>query len=235
VKKLHLKSLVIGFIIGSICFTTISLAATRTLKNAYFNNDIKVVVNNKELKLNYPVVTVETNEDAYGKNYLPIAPLAEALNATAKWDGKTKTINIQSNNMPNINNTADDNIPILQIGETYKKDGLEITIEKLEYLTASEKGFRVYFSIVNNSDNPLISTGILQFKLNDTKYQNELNSGGCRIKTNKKGYIYPNESASGYFEYFFEKDIEINEIVYHIGIDGSSKMSPVAKWVIKKE
>lgn len=236
-KKLHLKSLIIGFILGSICFTTISLAATKTLKNAYFNNDIKVIVNNKKLKSDYPVVTIETNEDLYGKNYLPIAPLAEALNATATWDSKTKTINIVSNNLPNknsITNTGYD-IPTLQLGETYKKDGLEITIEKLEYLTAPEKGFRVYFSIVNNSKYTLKDIGRLEYKLTNSKYENEINEKGFRINVNKDGYIYSNESVFGYYEYIYENNINITEIIYYIYIDGREMSFPIAKWAIKTE
>jgi hypothetical protein len=171
-KRVQFKNILVGFLIGSIFFSGVSFAATKTLKKAYFNN-IKIIVDGKQLIAEYPVMTVETKEDSAGKTYVTARELAEALGAKVDWDGKNNTIVVTSGkvsatteletvtNSKYVFDLTDDEInEAIELGKkgvtntlNYEKDNYRITpnqsvynvfIEKLQIVTP-------YLHIMRNS------------------------------------------------------------------------------------
>jgi len=88
-----MKKLLSGILIGMIIATAFGVFAA-TLGNAYFNSQVKLMVNGKAVTTDILSATIagETN----GKNYVSARDLAEALGATVTWDGATKTVKVAS-------------------------------------------------------------------------------------------------------------------------------------------
>src|SRR5690625_1996171 len=120
---------------------------------------------------------------------------------------KELEMKLDSGQIETVDNTqenSNDSIPVLKIGETYSDDKIDVRISQIEYTASSNKGIQVYFEVVNKSGNPLESPGRLEFTLEDSKYEEELNRIGYTINFNPHGYIYQDEERKGSYRYTFE-------------------------------
>ena len=134
----------------------------------------------------------------------------------------------EQDNVP-IEEEKEEEMSSLNIGETFSNDNLEVTIQKVEYVS---EGIRVYLDVFNKSDTPLEGTGGLQFKLDDPQFEQEFNNLGYSHYFNKNlGYVYKGEKRNGYYLYLFDRDVKIKEIEYFL-MESGMKVEPVAKWVV---
>jgi len=90
-----MKKYLSGLFTGIIIMFTVTSFASGTIKNAYFNQNIKVNLDEKQLDTE--LVTVELEGQPYGTNYISTRTLAESLGATVSYDYATQTINIATN------------------------------------------------------------------------------------------------------------------------------------------
>lgn len=132
----------------------------------------------------------------------------------------------------NTQEDSNDSIPILELGETYSDDKIEVTISQIEYVTSSNKGVQVYFEVVNKSEKPLQSPGSFIFTLEDSQFGEEFNRIGYSINFEPYGYIYQNEERKGSYRYIFEREINITEITYHAHRSDHTNEGVIATWVI---
>jgi len=79
--------------------TTVVYGAS-IIKSAYFNETLKLAINNSQADVKF--ITVELEGEQYGRNYVSVADFIKALNdnaglnATVDFDSKTQTIVIDS-------------------------------------------------------------------------------------------------------------------------------------------
>lgn len=89
------KQLFVGIVIGFVIASSVAFGAD-VISNAYFNSDLKLAINGQEVK-DIRIVTVELEDEQYGRNYYSIADLIKALNdyggisAKVDFDSATKT------------------------------------------------------------------------------------------------------------------------------------------------
>jgi len=89
-----MKKFVTGLLAGIIIASSFAVMAATGIKEAYFNDVIKLVVDGKIIDTE--IVTVTPEGQVNGKNYVSARDLAEALGATVEWDGASKRIIITS-------------------------------------------------------------------------------------------------------------------------------------------
>jgi len=89
------KQLILGIVIGFVLASSVAFGAD-VIRNAYFNSDLKLAINGHEIE-DIRIVTVELEDEQYGRNYYSIADLIKALNdyggisAKVDFDSATKT------------------------------------------------------------------------------------------------------------------------------------------------
>lgn len=89
-KKIEFKSMILGFIIGTLTITSVS-ATTISIKTAKYN-DTKIIYNGNELNLSQPIITVINEGSQYGSNYMPIRYVLENMGYNVEWDGKNNAV-----------------------------------------------------------------------------------------------------------------------------------------------
>lgn len=183
-------------------------------------------VNGSTVKLSVPAQTKN------GNTLVPLRFISESLGANVQWDQKSLKVSITGNSAnegiqnPALPVTEEIEVPVLSIGKTFSDDQVDVTIKAVEYV---EDGFKVYLSVTNKSDKPLTHPGGLRFSLNESKYEEELHRSGYSNYFDIKGSIYKGETSNGYYEWNFDKNIQIKEIEYNNGIVNQ----PKAKWIVK--
>jgi len=85
-----MKKFLCGVLIGIIVMISITALGANIIHNSYFNNEIKIEVDGKQVDTD--IVTVELQGEQYGKNYVAARDLAEAMGGNVKWDGNNKKI-----------------------------------------------------------------------------------------------------------------------------------------------
>lgn len=183
-------------------------------------------VNGNKVKLSVPA------QAKNGNTLVPLRFISESLGANVQWDQKSQKVSITGNSTyegiqnPSFPVTEEKEVPVLNIGKTFSDNQVDVTIKEVEYV---EGGFKVHLSVTNKSDKPLTHPGGLRFSLNESKYEEEINRSGYSNYFDIKGSIYKGETSSGYYEWNFNKNIEIKEIEYNTGIVNQ----PKAKWIVK--
>ncbi|MEG0694152.1 MAG: stalk domain-containing protein [Erysipelotrichaceae bacterium] len=193
--------------------------------------NVKLKIGSKNAEVDGTSVTLSVPAQVKNGNTLvPLRFIGESLGANVQWDQKNQKVTITNNSKVDIKQEVKE-IPTLKIGETYSDNQIEVTIKDIEYINddVDNKGFKVHFLVKNKSNQPLTHAGGLQFKLNERKYEREVNGGGYTINLDSTGYIYKGETVEGNYHYRFDKDISIKEIEFNTGIVNY----PKAKWIVE--
>lgn len=93
-KKLDIKSLAIGFIIGTVGITT--AFAANGIKSADLST-AKVTLDGAAVPLTKPLVAVTADNETDPSLYMPVGELLEYLGYTVTWDGTKDTVHLVSN------------------------------------------------------------------------------------------------------------------------------------------
>ncbi|MNH66521.1 Telomeric repeat-binding factor 2 [compost metagenome] len=235
-----------GVAIG-ICISTATPALASTVKSitAKINTTINVVVNGEKVKLSAQPINYNN------LNYLPIGEIGRVLDINVKYDKQSDSIIIEDTNLsmapevktpqasnPGNSKAEEPNIQTVKLGESVAKDGITISIDKVEYMpngevvdgVISQKGFKVYYSITNNSHSEIRSTGKFQFKLNDANSESIVNNTGVSYVLDKFGVLSSGESAKGYAYIEYPNDITVFEVTYTPVSDSKYFKAPIGKW-----
>lgn len=183
---------------------------------------------NEELESDVPVVNkvLELEEKIEELNNI----IAEQSNTIEELEMKLNVDQIET--VGKTQEDLNDSIPILELGETYSDDKIDVTINQIEYVSSSNKGVQVYFEVVNKSENPLQLPGSLIFTLEDSQYEEEFNRIGHSINFDPYGYIYQDEERKGSYHYIFEREINITEITYRAHGSDYKNQGNIATWAI---
>ena len=92
-KKLNIKSFVLGMLVMAIVMSTAAPAVASTMKAAqlYYNN-IKIRLNGEELVPKDALGNIVEPFAIEGTTYLPIRAISSALGLNVTWDGATQTV-----------------------------------------------------------------------------------------------------------------------------------------------
>jgi len=101
-KKLNIKSFVLGMLVMAIVMSTAAPAVASTMKAAqlYYNN-IKIRLNGEELVPKDATGKVVEPFAIDGTTYLPIRAISSALGLNVTWDGATQTVVLGNDPMYN--------------------------------------------------------------------------------------------------------------------------------------
>ncbi|MED3798333.1 copper amine oxidase N-terminal domain-containing protein [Lysinibacillus capsici] len=207
--------------------------STHTIDASKGNTKVWLKIGSKNAKVNDNAINLSVPAQVKsGKTLVPLRFISESLGANVQWNQKTQTVTITGDsNSGKIEEEIE--IPTLKLGETYSDNQIEVTIKKVEYVQEKYyKGYKVYFSVKNKSKETLDSMGGLQFKINESKYQKEINNNSIIIHFGSSRYIYEGESKDGYYEYIIDRDVKIEEITYHM-MDGGVLKESKAKWIVE--
>ncbi|WP_117161431.1 hypothetical protein [Paraliobacillus sp. X-1268] len=127
------------------------------------------------------------------------------------------------------NNETNGEVSTLALGETFSNEEIEVTIQKLEYVSG---GVQAYFEVHNKSEEPLEKPGSLKFKLEESELEEEFNKLGYSMNFDDAGYLYEGEKRSGSYMYMYDRDITISEVSYHKSESGYTT-DLIAKWNVK--
>lgn len=112
-----MKKYLSGFLTGIIITLTITTFASTVIKEAYFNNDIKIIDSEKG-QVNTEIVTVIKDGETSGRNFVSVADLSKALDKQVLWDGSTKTIKLSNMEVKTMTTTGN-KIPVNEIQNAY--------------------------------------------------------------------------------------------------------------------
>jgi hypothetical protein len=102
-KKIDFKSLVIGFVIGTMGITTV-FAANSIKSAAYVSTKVKI--NGTAVQLSNPLVSILRTGQRDTQLYAPVAELLASLGYSVEKDTKQNTINIIPKNSSTKENTS---------------------------------------------------------------------------------------------------------------------------------
>lgn len=203
---------------------------TQTIDASKGNTKVWLKIGSKNAKVNDNAINLSVPAQVKsGKTLVPLRFISESLGANVQWNQKTQTVTITGDSNSGKMENEEKKVPTLKIGETFSDDQIEVTLKKVEYVDGVDKGFNVYLSVTNKSEKPLIYPGGVRFKINESKYEKEINDIGYVNHFDSKGYIYKGETTEGHYQYLFGKDIVIKEIEYNTGIVNY----PKAKWIVE--
>lgn len=212
--------------------------------------NVKLKIGSKNAEVNGTKVTLSVpSQVKNGTTLVPLRFISESLGANVQWDQKNQKVTITdySNNeviqevqlpkeeeikVPKQPEKEEVKIPTLNLGGTFSDEEIEVTVNKVEYVHEENIGFKVYLSVTNKSKKPLEQPGALQFKLDNSQFEKEVNNLGYVHGFESHGYIYQNETREGYYQYLFDRNIKIEEITFHIIESGILKESK-AKWKVE--
>lgn len=239
-----------GVIIGmALTMTTPVLAETVRTVSAKINSTVDVVINGKETKLNAQPINYNN------LNYLPVGEIGRALNMDVTYDKETDTIKMDQKwheipaatpivNIPTGNSTSSsNNIQSAKIGEPITKDGVTVTLGRIEYVTEKEvvdtisinNGFKLFITIDNNSSNNITGMGDIKFSTGNSIADNKLNSLGRTIFVKVNGEKYQNsikngQTAEGFLFYGFDGKLDSLNIKYGLDIDYKQSNLDFGMW-----
>jgi hypothetical protein len=181
--------------------TTIVYGAS-IIKSAYFNEGLKLAVNNSEADVRF--ITVELEGEVYGRNYVSIADVIKALNdyaglnATVDFDSKSQTIIVDAKvSTPAAITTT--TVQTKTVTESIPQPPAYTLDDGMEWVLYGEGNYRDW-----------------AIKYNDCIYYNEflLSGFGYRItlRTNEKGI--PEEFATDETNFIPYDKYNINHAMY---------------------
>lgn len=82
-----MKKFIAGMLTGMLITTSLAAFAASTIRQAYFNDAVRLMVNGSTV--NAEVLTVQKEGQSYASSYVGARALAEALGATVEWRNNT--------------------------------------------------------------------------------------------------------------------------------------------------
>lgn len=151
-KFQRIKDMVCGALIASMvfCSGTVAFAKVANMSIPVVYNNIKVIVNGKELSTSKEPFTYE------GTTYLPIRAVAEAVGMDVNWDGTTKTVTLNNGNSGG-QNTVSEKTSGTAIGTViYKENGISVTYNGIVKSSSFLGGQEVKVMIENTSNKDMV-------------------------------------------------------------------------------
>ncbi|MEC0091804.1 hypothetical protein [Paenibacillus macquariensis] len=241
-----------GLVIGmALTVVTPVLADTAKTISAKLNSTVKVAINGKDTKLNTRPIIYDNI------NYLSVGEIGRALGLSVIYNKTSDTIMIDDDNLPITQTTTATTVatpPVesgkevqkVKIGESITKDGITVSIDKIEYVTKEEidgifldKGFKVYTTVTNNSDVGISLGRMYNFGTGNLITDKQLNYLGNTIflKVNGKldmgELLTKGETATGFIFYSFSTDVNIKEISYLPNKEFTQSQVPMGTWTIE--
>lgn len=102
-KKIDVKSLVLGLAIGVVSVAGVSAVADNPDIKSVYTSPSKVYYYEQEIPLNDPLITVVREGHINEKTYMPVRELLEYMNFTVEWQEEDASIHLTMNN--NMKNT----------------------------------------------------------------------------------------------------------------------------------
>jgi len=85
-----MKKFISGLIVGMIIMTTVASFAASKIKEAYFNDAVKLTVDGKTIVTE--IATITKDSQVNGSNYVSARALAEAMGGTVAWANNTVVV-----------------------------------------------------------------------------------------------------------------------------------------------
>ena len=102
-KKINLKSMMVGFFIGVIGMATaLTVFASTGIRSAILS-DTRVYFYGQQVPLENQLILIAKYGEANAQMYMPLRELLEYMNFIVEWDGENNSINLT---MRNIHNTT---------------------------------------------------------------------------------------------------------------------------------
>ena len=120
---------------------------------------------------------------------------------------------------PHTEEPQENQINIVSFGTPITKNGITVTVNRIDMLTTStylppmDYVCRIYFSIVNNSNLALKSTGEFRYTLEQSIYEEEFNNYGSTL-IGDYSWIYPSQTRLMCFEKYFNKPFKIKRLAW---------------------
>ncbi|SNS61301.1 hypothetical protein SAMN05446037_101476 [Anaerovirgula multivorans] len=108
-KKIHIKSLVLGLVIGIVGITTVF--STSEIKSATFS-DSKVYFYGNEIPLKNSLVLIEKEGNSDAQLYMPMKELLEYMQFNVQWNSSDSSVNLTMNAYNGYDNSNNANIPL---------------------------------------------------------------------------------------------------------------------------
>jgi len=89
-----MKKFILGFIMGAFLFSIVPIYAVPAIKEAYFNDDISIYLNNNELSVSK--ITVVEEGQVNGSTYVKLRDIAEPMGGTVTYADAAKRIDIST-------------------------------------------------------------------------------------------------------------------------------------------
>lgn len=171
-----------------------------------------------------------------GRTLVPLKFVSQSTGSNVDWDATNRTITIDKSTLdepiqvPTPKPPVEEPvvIPTLQLGQTYSDDKMDATLKNIVY---TPDGFKVFLDVTNKSTSPMFRPGTLIFKLENPMYEMELNSQGYGLFFNSNGFIYQGETRTGYYEWYFGRDVKVKEIEYYANYSTILR-TPTAIWKV---
>lgn len=120
-KKLDMKSMFFGMVVGAGLLTAVTAVAQSPIKSVSYS-DSKVYFYGKEVPLENPLVSVQKEGDSNYQLYMPVRELLEYMNFEVNWDNTNQSINLtMKNSQQNHGGSTKTNSPV----ESIDKENLD--------------------------------------------------------------------------------------------------------------
>ncbi len=209
-----MKKFIVGFMLGAVLsFSAVGFAS---------NQGITIFVDGSKVETDVPPQIID------GRTMVPIRFVAEALGAKVNWNEVERSVEIITET--ERKEEAEPKDIEVYIGETVSKGGVDLTVEG--YKQEKRIGYghyatRLYFSLINNSNEIIRNVGDFHFEISPKMYEEEFNRRSRNLNLDNSGYIYPGESAEGWIELYYEKNVTIEKISF---IQREISMEPLWTW-----
>ncbi len=133
---MFMKKFISGLLVGLIIASSLAVIAAPKIKEAFFNDVIKLEVDGKTIDTDMVTVILEGSVD--GTNFVSARALAEALGAKVEWDGKNKKILVTSKDFVPVttgysySNPAPLNTTqVIEVEELLQKYKVEMSVKEI--------------------------------------------------------------------------------------------------------
>ena len=176
--KERVKGIIIGIVIGALLVPTV-FATVATVTKEIFYNDIKIMLDGKEL---VPTDASGNYVEPFimdGTTYLPVRGVANALGLGIEWDGTTNTVKLSSDKAD-----APSADGITKVGDViYDVDGVKVTLVEISTPTSTACTYKFIVENLSDSDKQFYASDI---SVNDLMLGSMRTMGSAPVKPGKK-------------------------------------------------